>query len=132
MSEAKLKSHLLEMDLYKLLDCEETSTVEQIKKAYRKKALDVHPDKNRHNKEAAEKAFIELGKALEILADKSARAAYDAARKAKKEKALRDSQMDAKRRELKEKLEANEKAARERTEQQAEKYAYHLFKSKIS
>lgn len=122
MSDAKSKSQLLEMDLYKLLDCEETCTQEQLKKAYRKRALELHPDKNPDKKEEAEKAFIQLGKAFEILADKSARAAYDAARKAKREKALRDSQMDAKRREMKAKLENREKEAKERAEQQAEKY----------
>lgn len=122
MSDAKSKSQLLEMDLYKLLDCEETCTQEQLKKAYRKRALELHPDKNPDKKEEAEKSFIQLGKAFEILADKSARAAYDAARKAKREKALRDSQMDAKRREMKAKLENREKEAKERAEQQAEKY----------
>lgn len=123
MSDSKSKSQLLEMDLYKLLDCEETCTIEQLKKAYRKRALELHPDKNPDKKEEAERAFIQLGKAFEILADKSARAAYDAARKAKREKALRDSQMDIKRREMKEKLENREKAARELAEQKADKYA---------
>lgn len=127
MSEAKLKQQLLEMDLYKLLECEETCSEEQLKKAYRKRALEVHPDKNPDKKEEAEKAFIQLGKAFEILTDKSARSAYDAARRAKREKAARDSQMDAKRREMKEKLESREKAARERAEQQAEKYGQYFF-----
>jgi DnaJ family protein C protein 17 len=121
MSEAALKSKLLEMDLYKLLDCEETCTPEQLKKAYRKSALAHHPDKNLGNKEAAEREFIQLGKAFEILSDKSARAAYDAVRKAKREKALRDSQMDERRRLMKEKLESNEKAARDRSDQLSEK-----------
>ena len=114
------KNRLLEMDLYKLLDVEETSTAEQIKKAYRKKALELHPDKNLGNKEEAETKFIELGKAFEILADKSAKAAYDAVRKQKREKAARDQQLDDKRRKLKEDLERREKEAKGRFEQKTQ------------
>jgi len=44
----------------------------QIKKAYRKKALSCHPDKNPDNPKAAE-LFHELANALEILIDESAR-----------------------------------------------------------
>jgi DnaJ family protein C protein 17 len=43
-----------------------------VKKAYRKKALECHPDKNPDNPKAAE-LFHELSKALEILTDVSAR-----------------------------------------------------------
>lgn len=124
MTDAKLKSELLNMDLYKLLECQETCTPEELKRAYRKRALDLHPDKNPHKKEEAERAFIQLGKAFEILADKSARAAYDAARKAKRKKALRDSQMDAKRRKMKEELENREKAARDKAEQKEERLVF--------
>lgn len=120
MSE-KIKAQLLQMDLYKLLDVEESSTLEQIKKAYRKKALELHPDKNLSNKEEAEKKFVELGKAFEILADESARSAYDAVRKAKREKQKRDEQLDDKRRKLKQDLESREKAAREREIQKHDK-----------
>jgi DnaJ family protein C protein 17 len=119
------KNQLLEMDLYKLLEVEETSTVEQIKKAYRKRALELHPDKNLGNKEEAERRFIQLGKAFEILADESARAAYDAVRRQKREKEKRDEQLDDKRRKLKQDLEAREKAAREKFEKQTE----HMKKS---
>jgi DnaJ family protein C protein 17 len=43
-----------------------------VKKAYRKKALLCHPDKNPENPKAAE-LFHQLSKALEILTDESAR-----------------------------------------------------------
>jgi len=43
-----------------------------VKKAYRKKALVCHPDKNPDNPKAAE-LFHQLSKALEILTDESAR-----------------------------------------------------------
>jgi DnaJ family protein C protein 17 len=114
MSSQSEKSLLLEMDLYKLLEVEETSTLEQIKKAYRKRALELHPDKNLDNKKEAETKFIQLKNALEILADEAARKAYDNVRRQKKEKAKRDEQLDGKRRKLKEELEAREKKARDK------------------
>lgn len=55
------------------------------------------------------------------MSDKSARAAYDAVRRARKEKAKRDEQLDDKRRKLKEQLESREKAAKEKSEEQTQK-----------
>lgn len=119
MSEA-LKNKLLETDLYKLFDVDEESSIDLIKKAYRKKALELHPDKNPDKKEDAERKFVELGKAFEILADKTARAAYDAVRRQKREKAKRDALLDEKRRKLKEDLEKREAAAKEKFEKKSE------------
>lgn len=118
MGDSAAKSKLLEMDLYKLFDVEETASIEKIKKAYRKKALELHPDKNLGNKEEAEEKFVQIGKAFEILADKSARSAYDAVRRQKREKAKRDELLDGKRRKLKEDLETREKAAKDKFEVQ--------------
>lgn len=126
MAEQKNKE-LLEKDLYKLFDVEEASTLEEIRKAYRKKALELHPDKNLDNKEEAEKRFIELKQAFEILTDKGARSAYDAVRRQKKEKVKRDEQLDDKRRKLKQDLERREEAAKEK----AEKQMNELRKSKV-
>lgn len=119
MSEA-LKNKLLETDLYKLFDVDDESSIDLIKKAYRRKALELHPDKNPDNKEDAEKKFVELGKAFEILADKTVRAAYDAVRRQKREKAKRDALLDEKRRKLKEDLEKREAAAKEKIEKKSE------------
>jgi len=130
MSE-KQKNEFMKMDLYKLLNVEETSTVEEIKKAYRKRALELHPDKNLGNKEEAEKKFIELGKAFELLADESARAAYDAVRRQKREKEKRDRQLDEKQRKLREQLESREKAYKERSAQQTEQLKRNLDEERL-
>lgn len=95
------------MDLYELIGIERTASVQEIKKAYRKKALCCHPDKNPDNPKAAE-LFHELSRALEILIDTSARAAYDKVINAKYQQKLRAKEFDLKRKKLKEDLEARE------------------------
>ncbi len=62
-------------DYYQLLGVSKTSTQDEIKKAYRKLALQYHPDRNK-SKEAGEK-FKEVTKAYEILSDPQKRQAYD-------------------------------------------------------
>ena len=63
-------------DYYEVLGVEKTATADQIKKAYRKKAIQYHPDKNPGNKEAEEK-FKEAAEAYEVLSDPDKRARYD-------------------------------------------------------
>ncbi|XP_053692669.1 dnaJ homolog subfamily C member 17 [Sabethes cyaneus] len=101
-----------EIDLYGLLDIEIGATEADIRKAYRRKALQCHPDKNPDNPKAAE-LFQELSNALEILIDSSARAAYDKLLNAKKAAQLRTKQLDSKRQKLKNDLEERERRARE-------------------
>lgn len=102
---------LMQTDLYELIGVESTATVPEIKKAYRKKALTCHPDKNRDNPRAAE-IFKELVKALEILIDVNARAAYDKVVAARKQAQERVKAFDNKRKKFKEDLEAREEAYR--------------------
>lgn len=63
-------------DYYKILGVERNATQEQIKAAYRKLALQYHPDRNPGNKEAEEK-FKEATQAYEVLSDEKKRASYD-------------------------------------------------------
>lgn len=53
-----------------------TATVEEIKKAYRKKAIQYHPDKNPGDKEAEEK-FKEAAEAYDVLSNPEKRSRYD-------------------------------------------------------
>mmetsp|Transcript_8285 Transcript_8285/g.11476 ORF Transcript_8285/g.11476 Transcript_8285/m.11476 type:complete len:149 (-) Transcript_8285:532-978(-) len=62
-------------DFYEILGVERTATEDQLKKAYRKLALKVHPDKNRAP--SAQEAFKKVGSAYGCLSDASKRKHYD-------------------------------------------------------
>ena len=63
-------------DYYEVLGVEKTASVEEIKKAYRKKAIQYHPDKNPGDKQAEEN-FKEAAEAYDVLSDPQKRQRYD-------------------------------------------------------
>lgn len=63
-------------DYYEVLEVSRTAGGEEIKKAFRRLAMQYHPDRNPGNKEAEQK-FKEINEAYEVLKDEQKRAAYD-------------------------------------------------------
>lgn len=63
-------------DYYEVLGVDKNASEDDIKKAYRKKALEYHPDRNPNNPEAEAK-FKEAAEAYDVLRDANKRARYD-------------------------------------------------------
>jgi len=63
-------------DYYEVLGVEKNASADEIKKAYRKKAIEFHPDKNPDDKHAEEK-FKEAAEAYDVLSDPQKRQRYD-------------------------------------------------------
>jgi len=59
--------------LYEVLDIQSDASLEQVKKAYKRLALQYHPDRPNGNKEK----FQQIAMAYEVLSDKSKRQEYD-------------------------------------------------------
>ena len=63
-------------DYYEVLGVDRSATQDDIKKAYRKLAMEFHPDRNKGDS-AAEEKFKEVGEAYAVLSDQQKRAQYD-------------------------------------------------------
>jgi len=66
----------MKRDYYEILGVSKTATADELKKAYRKVAMQYHPDRNPGDK-AAEEKFKEAAEAYEVLSDVDKRAKYD-------------------------------------------------------
>lgn len=98
------------INYYKLLGVEQNATLQEIRRAYRQKALELHPDKNPDNPKADE-LFQAVKTAAEILSDETTRAEIDKELAARAAAAERHAAMDSRRAALKEVLEARERAS---------------------
>src|SRR5581483_6736859 len=63
---------------YETLGVTKSASAEDIKKAYRKQALEWHPDRHPNDKEAAEKKFKEINEAYQVLSNPQKKQMYDA------------------------------------------------------
>lgn len=68
-------------DYYSILGVPPDASEQTIRKAYLKQSLRYHPDKNLDNPEAAKAQFVRIGRAYQILSDRSQRVAYDRSRR---------------------------------------------------
>ncbi len=64
-------------DYYEVLGVAKTASVDEIKKAYRKLAMQYHPDVTKEDRKVAEEKFKEVSEAYEVLADEKKRQLYD-------------------------------------------------------
>ncbi|KAJ3183053.1 hypothetical protein HDU87_007475 [Geranomyces variabilis] len=67
---------------YELLGVERSADTADLKRAYRKKALELHPDKNMHRIEESTILFAQIQQAYEVLSDDHERSWYDSHREA--------------------------------------------------
>lgn len=65
-----------QIDYYEVLELKKDATADEIKKSFRRLAMQYHPDRNPGDKEAEAK-FKEINEAYEVLKDEQKRAAYD-------------------------------------------------------
>ncbi|KAG0335645.1 DnaJ (Hsp40), sub C, member 17 [Podila horticola] len=107
------------LDWYAILGVERTATAKEITKAYRVKALKVHPDKNPDPNAA--KIFHELSQAYDLLLDPAARAAFDNLLNVKVQAKARSDKYDATRKKFMDDLTSREEEFKK--QQQEEKAA---------
>jgi len=64
-------------DYYELLGVSKNASTDEIKKQYKKMAMKYHPDRNKENKDVAEKKFKEISNAYNVLTDPQKKNIYD-------------------------------------------------------
>ncbi|KAG6821449.1 hypothetical protein H0H93_010173 [Arthromyces matolae] len=115
-AERKMNTEV-EVNPYELLDIKVEATEQEIRTAYRKRSLKVHPDRNPNNPDAARK-FHELTQASELLLDPLRRLALDAKLRLKQARDERHKKFDHKRKNMVEELEARERDFKKRKQEQ--------------
>lgn len=100
-------------DYYGLLEVKYTASSKEIRKAYRKKALVLHPDKNPDNPNAAD-LFDQVNKAYELLSDEKKKKEYDTKLQVQREREAKWEAANAEIRAMRETLERNERKADEK------------------
>lgn len=79
-AQRQVKAQKKDKNYYTMLGVPKDASEDTIKKAYKKKARELHPDRNNSTPEAAEKAtkeMVDINEAKNILLDKNKRAAFD-------------------------------------------------------
>ncbi|KAJ2019642.1 hypothetical protein IWW57_005083 [Coemansia sp. S610] len=106
-----------DIDVYELLGVSVEASDKELTKAYRVKALQHHPDKNRNNPNAA-KLFHDIKAAYDMLSDPQLRSDYDDKRRALLAKRQRLDALSSQRKRMKSQLEKDERDARHSRDQE--------------
>ncbi|KAJ2851749.1 hypothetical protein IWW36_000894 [Coemansia brasiliensis] len=113
------------VDLYELLGISADAGEKEITKAYRVKALQYHPDKNRDRPDAA-RLFHDIKAAYDLLTDPKQRSDYDAKRRVLIAKRQRQNALSSKRKRMKSELERAELQARNMQNERKERESQHV------